>query len=144
VYVAKDYSGNIPFSYRIPCPKQESGNSIANGRITSLTFSPDGYALFVGSDVGWHLWSVYGHLLSSSFLLDRAVRHPTDVSNGTLLEAYMDGVRDCCWAWSGLTLMILANETRCFYTLPFARSAVTTCYNSVILNRLFFSRCRIQ
>jgi hypothetical protein len=131
VYVAKDYAGNIHFSYRIPCPRQDSGSLAVNGRITQIMFSPDGYALFVGSEVGWHLWSVYGHSLSSSFLLDRTGRQFKDQTEVTAVEGYMDGVRDCCWAWSGLSLIILANEASCFYTLPFSRSAATTCYNPV-------------
>lgn len=144
VYVAKDYSGNIPFSYQIPSPEQESGQSIVNWKITRLMFSPDGYVLFAASEAGWHLWSVYGHLLSSNFLLDRTALHSTEISNKTLSEGFMDGVRDCCWAWSGLTLILLANQNRCFYTLPLSRSAATTCYNPVFQNFGVISWCRIR
>jgi hypothetical protein len=131
VYVAKDYSGNISFSYRIPRPEKDYGHSAVKRRITKLIFSPDGYALFVASEVGWQLRSVYGHLLSSNYLLDRSGPESVDINEDSPLEAYMNGIRDCCWTWSGLSLIVLATENRCFYSLPFSRNAVTTCFNPV-------------
>jgi hypothetical protein len=93
-------------------------------------YSPDGYALFVGSKEGWCLWSVYGHLLASSSLFDRAPSAP--IANGVVTsEGFMDGVMDCCWTTSGLSLLMLGRGERLLYSLPFSRSAVTTCYNPV-------------
>src|SRR4030095_15342974 len=128
VYVAKDYSGNIPFSHRIGHPRDGSPSVV-----TQLMFSLDGYVLFVASERGWHLWSVYGHLLASSTMLDHSQNSVTPTMNGARSsEGYMDGVLDCCWGWSGLSLILLGHDSRLLYSLPLCRSAVTICYNPVL------------
>src|ERR1700738_75536 len=91
VYLAKDYTGNIPLSHRISPPEPELGKPIPQRSISTLLFSPDGYALFVGWEIGWFLWSVYGHLLSSSFFLDQPST-PAPLPEGALrVEGYMQG-----------------------------------------------------
>jgi hypothetical protein len=131
VYVAKDYAGNIPLSHRIPPPETESSKTVLLRSITSLLFSPDGYSLFVGWEIGWYLWSVYGHLLSSSVFLDPPAT-PALLSKSTSgPEGYMEGIQDCCWTMSGMNLLMLSRGTRSLYSLPFAKSAATSCYNPV-------------
>jgi len=88
--------------------------------------------LFVGTTSGWYLWSVYGHLLASSFVFNMPTPKP-DESNGSSPSGggYVDGVVDCCWAATGLHLIALAQDSSLLYSLPFARSVVTSCYNPV-------------
>ena len=127
VYLVKDYHGNITFSHRIQQP------SSSQGEITQLAYSPDGYALFVASQKGWYLWSVYGALLASSFTHDAAVPS-TPTANGIRNpEEYMNGVLQCCWASNGLSITTITGGSRLLYSLHLARSAITTCYNPVYL-----------
>lgn len=128
VYVAKDYSGNIPFSHRILPPREEYR---PDSRVTQLAYSPDGYALFVGTTSGWYLWSVYGHLLASSFIFNISTSNPGESNGSSTSGGYVDGVLDCCWAATGLHLLALAQGSPLLYSLPFARSVVTSCYNPV-------------
>lgn len=131
VYVAKDYSGHMLFSHRIVPLEQDTTVSSSKQHVTQLMYSPDGYVLFVATDAGWFLWSVYGHLLASSLPSDRAAQS-TPLTNGlTTPEGYMGGVTDCCWMLSGLHVILLGSGTRTLYSLPFCRSAATTCYNPV-------------
>jgi hypothetical protein len=99
-------------------------------------YSSDGYALFVASTTGWHLWSVYGRLLASNISREHAREHSSALLDPTIngvtshsLE--MHGVIDCCWASSGLSVIALSQDMRSIFSLPFAKSAVTTCYNPV-------------
>ena len=95
-------------------------------------YSPDGYALFVASEQGWYLWSVYGHLLATSSTLDQSQLSAVPLANGARsYEGYMDGVLDCCWGGSSLSVILLGHDSRLLYSLPLARSAVTSCYNPV-------------
>jgi len=131
IYVAKDYSGNIPFSHRVVQPHADTSKTPADEKVTQLMYSPDGHALFVTTERGWYLWSVYGHLLASSHLLERSIGSIHEANGFPSSDRYMDGLRDCCWAWSGLGAILLGLNTRSLYLLPFARSAVTNCYNPV-------------
>jgi len=81
---------------------------------------------------------VYGHLLASSSLLEQSQLSATPLVNGARSsESYMDGVLDCCWGWSGLSAILLDRDSRLLYSLPLARSAVTSCYNPVLLGSLY-------
>jgi hypothetical protein len=107
-------------------------------------YSPDGHALFVTTERGWYLWSVYGHLLASNHLLERSIGSIHEANGFPSSDRYMDGLRDCCWAWSGLGAILLGLNTRSLYLLPFARSAVTNCYNPVPIPFILqFDRARI-
>lgn len=144
MYVAKDYSGNIQYSHRIVHQQERSASNKGRLGIRQLMFSADGYVLFVASELGWDLWSVYGHLLASSNLLERSVVSAIPTLNGIpRYEGYMEGIVDCCWAGSGLSLMLLGRNSRSLYSLPLARSAVTTCYNPVLPLLHIYLRDRI-
>lgn len=92
-------------------------------------YSADGYVLFVASEQGWYLWSVYGHLLATSSILDQSQLSAAPLANGP--RSY-EGVVDCCWGWSGLSVILLGHDSRRLCSLPLARSAVTSCYNPVL------------
>jgi len=135
LYVAKDYTGNIPFSHKISPPESQPSQNASSGKITKLLFSLDGYVLFVGRETGWFMSSVYGHPLSSSEPSEHETASSTQRSERlSSLEGYLTGIRDCCWSLSGLGLMLLAPDTRSLYLLPLARSATTVCYNPVSLS----------
>lgn len=139
VYVAKDYSGNIPFSHRILNPQKASTSFI-----TQMMYSPDGYALFVASEQGWYLWSVYGHLLAASNMFDKSQLSAPPLVNGPRsYEGYMHGVLDCCWGWSGLSVILLGHDSRLLYSLPLTRSSVTSCYNPVLPSSSYVLKFRI-
>ncbi|KAK4959381.1 WD40 repeat protein [Elasticomyces elasticus] len=125
IYTVKNYSGNIPLSH-----KHMLQTSFAtSGRLTSLAYSPDGYALFVGYERGWALWSVYGKALASSWSCDRAMAK-------TNREAWLThGVRDAFWLGGGCELAILSYRNDRIWILEVARSAATTCLTAPNVGR---------
>ena len=133
-YTVRDYHGHIIFSHRVERPPSfylrtpsleatEFGKkSVAKaiGKVTAFALSPDGYACFVGYDDGWALWSVYGRLLSSSFLAEDPGRGADDG---------LTGVESACWNSSGLSILILFKGQRALHSLELARTAVPGCFS---------------
>lgn len=124
VYSAKDYSGNIPASH----VHNLSVSKNVSGRITTLSYSPDGYCLFAGYEKGWATWSVYGKVLSTSFSADSVLA----VSNG---EEWLSGVLDAAWVGGASELLMASRSHEAVWLLEMARSAVTGCYSSANLFR---------
>ncbi|KAK0524719.1 WD40 repeat protein [Tilletia horrida] len=99
------------------------------GKVTSLAWTSDGYALAVGWEHGWAVWSTYGKLMASSFRDDwaSASKHFSD--------SFMFGVESLFWGPCNSELFILSSAKaskdgkpvdidRQLFVLPFARSAV--------------------
>lgn len=124
VYSARDYSGNIPASH----VHKLSVSRNVSGKITTLSYSPDGYCLFAGYEKGWATWSVYGKVLSTSFNTDSALA----VSNG---EEWLSGVLDAAWIGGASELLMASSSHEAVWLLEMARSAVTGCYSSANLFR---------
>lgn len=124
VFSAKDYSGNIPPSHVHNLPA--STNTC--GRLTTLSYSPDGYCLFAGYEKGWATWSVYGKPLSNSFGADHSIA-------STAGEEWISGVLDAAWIGGGCELLLVGRAHESIWLLEMARSAVTGCYNSANLFR---------
>jgi hypothetical protein len=124
VYSARDYSGNIPPSHIHKLSVSES----VSGRITTLSYAPDGYCLFAGYEKGWATWSVYGKPLSSSFHTDSAVA----AANG---EEWLSGVLDAAWIGGASEMLLASRSHEAVWLLEMARSAVTGCYSSANLFR---------
>ncbi|KAK3487296.1 RIC1-domain-containing protein [Neurospora crassa] len=124
VFSAKDYSGNIPASHVHNLPA--SNNTC--GRLTTLSYSPDGYCLFAGYEKGWATWSVYGKPLSNSFGADQTIASTTG-------EEWISGVLDAAWIGGGCELLLVGRAHESIWLLETARSAVTGCYNSANLFR---------
>jgi WD40 repeat protein len=124
VYSAKDYSGNIPPSHIHGLPASLS----VTGRLTTMSYSPDGYCLFAGFEKGWASWSVYGKLLSTTFHADHAIA----ATNG---EEWISGIRDAAWVGGSCDLLLTGREHEAVWLLEMARSAVTGCYNHANLFR---------
>jgi RAB6A-GEF complex partner protein 1 len=119
VYSARDYSGNIPPSHTHKLSVSESHS----GALTTLSYSPDGYCLFAGFEKGWATWSVYGKLVSQSFVADNTI---TPI-NG---EVWLSGVVDAAWMGGASELLVTSRNHEAVWAIEMARSAVTGCYNS--------------
>ncbi|KAI0508510.1 DUF1339 domain protein [Xylaria bambusicola] len=118
VYSARDYAGNIPPSHTHKAPVSSS----QSGRLTTLTYSPDGYCLFAGYENGWATWSVFGKSASNSFTADRSVAQ----TNG---EGWLTGIADACWVGGASELLLIGQKSEAIWSLEMARSAVTGCYS---------------
>ncbi|KAF2204619.1 RIC1-domain-containing protein [Delitschia confertaspora ATCC 74209] len=121
VYTARDYTGNIPLSHKLR-PSAQSG------KLTLLSYSPDGYCLFAGYERGWMMWSVFGKPTASSFTTDRLLSEANE-------EGWLLGVQDGFWVGGGAEMVLLPkNDTRLF-VLEMARSAITGCFSSANVSR---------
>ncbi|GAB7325253.1 hypothetical protein MBLNU13_g09317t1 [Cladosporium sp. NU13] len=118
VYAVKDYVGNIPLSHRLSLPL----SSGTTGKLTALSYSPDGYCLFAGYEKGWATWSMYGKPGANSFGIDQHY-------SGATSEGWLHGVRDCFWIGGGCELAILDLVGESLWTLEMARSAIPGCYS---------------
>ncbi|KAK4212819.1 RIC1-domain-containing protein [Rhypophila decipiens] len=124
VYSAKDYVGNIPQSHIHTLPVSRN----VSGRLSTISYSSDGYCLFAGYEKGWATWSVYGKPLSNSFNTD----HRLAASNG---DDWISGVLDAAWISGGCELLLTGRNHEAIWMLEMARSAVTGCYSSANLFR---------
>ncbi len=93
-----------------------------------MTYSPDGYSLFVGYENGWAMWSVYGKLGATSFISDRATSLVDD-------EAWLLGIKDAFWISSGSEIVLLPPLDNRLWSLSMARSAVAGCFSSANVAR---------
>lgn len=125
VYSAKDYVGSIPLSHKVGPPVSLQ----SSGQITFLQWSPDGYCLFAGFEMGWMTWSVYGKPGGSSFTSDRLMSE----SNG---EGWLLGVRDGSWLSGGSEILLLGQNDERLWVLDMARSATTSCFSSANISRI--------
>jgi hypothetical protein len=122
VYTAKDYTGNIPLSHKL---RPSTTNP---GKLTVLTYSPDGYCLFAGYENGWTTWSVYGKPGAASFTTDRTLSE-------TNSEGWLLGIKDAFWIGGGAEILLLGNNDNRVFMLEMARSAVTGCFSSANISR---------
>lgn len=124
VYTARDYAGHIPLSHTL-----SASVTVSNvGKITLLTYSPDGYCLFAGYEHGWASWSVYGKPGVSSFIADRALAKTND-------EQWLLGVQDGFWIGSGSELILRTPRENRLWIVDMARSAVAGCFSSANVAR---------
>jgi hypothetical protein len=124
IYTARDYDGHIPLSHKLIPP---SSRAIV-GRITSMSYSPDGYALFVGFEHGWAMWSVYGKLLGTSFGADRSLAE-------TGGEIWLTAVKELFWSGGGSQIVLLGPRDNRLWVLDVARSAVAGCFSAANVAR---------
>lgn len=125
VYSAKDYVGSIPLSHKVTPPVSR----VLSGQITFLKWSPDGYCLFVGFEMGWATWSVYGKPGSTSFNSDRALSESNE-------EGWLTGVRDGSWLSGGSEILLLGQDDDRLWVLDMARSATTSFFSSANISRI--------
>ena len=125
VYSARDYAGNIPLSHKLLPPL----STPTTGPIMFLTYSPDGYCLFVGYEHGWIMWSVYGKLGGNSFSSDRAVSQEND-------EQWLLGTQSGSWIGAGSEMLFTVPKDHRLWSLEMARSAVTGCFGPTNVSRM--------
>jgi hypothetical protein len=124
VYTAKDYTGNVVLSHKVPPP----ASITTTGKSTFISYSPDGYCFFAGYERGWANWSVFGKPGGSSFSVDRSVAE----SNA---EDWLTGVSMGCWIGGGSDIVLTGQNDRRLWVLETARTALTGCYSSANLAR---------
>ena len=124
VYTAKDYVGSIPLSHKLEPP----ASLVSTGKITSLSYSPDGYCLFAGYEKGWALWSVYGKPQGSSFSADAKLSETND-------EGWLQGVKEAHWLGSGTSILLTRQDDPRLWLMEMAKSAVTGFFCSANVSR---------
>ncbi|KAI4121722.1 MAG: hypothetical protein LQ338_006205 [Usnochroma carphineum] len=124
VYTARDYAGSIPLSHCLLTP----ASFATTGRITCLSYSPDGYCLVVGYEHGWAMWSVYGKPGASSFHADRRLSEMND-------ERWLKSVSNLSWVNAGSGLLLTCIDDSRLWALEMARSAASTCFSSANISR---------
>ncbi|KAI0421234.1 DUF1339 domain protein [Xylaria grammica] len=118
VYSARDYAGTIPPSH----VHKATVSPNQSGRLTTLSYSPDGYCLFAGYEKGWATWSVFGKSASNSFNADSSIAHINE-------EGWLTGLTDACWVGGACELLVIGRQSEAIWSLEMARSAVTGCYS---------------
>lgn len=124
VYTARDYVGNIPLSHR----QKLSVSPSTSGKLTFLSYSPDGYCLFAGYEQGWATWSVFGKAGGTSFSANREISE-------TYEEGWLDGVTDGTWLSGGSEILLIGRGDNRIWVLEMARSAVTGCFAAANIAR---------
>jgi RAB6A-GEF complex partner protein 1 len=124
VYSARDYAGSLPISHRLIPPASSS----TTGAIKFLTWSPDGYCLFVGYENGWVTWSVYGKLCGNSFNSNTNISKEND-------EKWLLGTQNGSWVSGGSEIILTALNDDRIWVLEFAKSATTGCFGPANISR---------
>jgi len=124
VYTARDYVGSIPLSHKLEPPV----SILSTGKLSTLSYSPDGYCLFAGYDQGWAIWSVYGKLLASSFTSIPKISE----ANG---EGWLQGVHEAAWLQSGPNILLTRHNDHRLWLMEMAKSAVTGCFCAANISR---------
>ncbi|KAL1920513.1 uncharacterized protein VTP21DRAFT_890 [Calcarisporiella thermophila] len=138
IYLVKDYNGHVFLSHTLSIRQSMRGVSLTpTGKVTSLAWTSDGYAIAVGwENGGLSVWSVYGRLLSSTV---QDIDDPPFSEN--FADTYMTGVQQICWSQGNHELFILPirqlDTVGHLYSLPFAKSTVTCQHNHNNVKRGF-------
>ncbi|MCJ1321713.1 hypothetical protein MMC15_007058 [Xylographa vitiligo] len=125
VYTARDYVGSIPLSHKLVPPVSLS----TCGPISFLSYSPDGYCLFVGYANGWVLWSVYGKLGGNSFVADRSISKENN-------DLWLSGTLEGSWIDGGSGVLFSRYGDSRLWLLEMVRSAVTGCFGPANISRM--------
>lgn len=125
VYTARDYSGSAPFSHKLVPPASQS----TTGAITFLSYSPDGYCLFVGYERGWVMWSVYGKMGGNSFVGDRTISAENE-------DLWLSGTYNGSWIDGGSAMIFSHPNDARLWVLELVRSAVTGCFGPANVSRM--------
>jgi hypothetical protein len=120
LYNIRDFHGSVQLVRKIEPP------STSLGSIQVLKWSSDGYALFVGYENGWALFSVYGLLNASSFLSSQEQKQR---------ESWLDGVVDASWSFSGDLIFMIPSDRRKLWGLKILRWSACGNYTNENLQR---------
>lgn len=123
-FAAKDYAGNIPLSHRFVT----HASPTASLKVTTLTWSTDGYCLFAGFESGWATWSVFGKEGASTFS-----GNPTHADTND--EKWLTGISSSNWISVGSELLLTSPRDKRIWKLDFSRSAAVGCFSCANLVR---------
>ncbi|KAK9450529.1 RIC1-domain-containing protein [Limtongia smithiae] len=129
IYNVRDYKGHIPLLRTIKLPFTFFGD------VTSVAWSPDGYAVFVGYKGGWAVYSVYGKLEAHSVLSedDKSPREP-----------WLQGIKDVLWTSNGGEIILVPYSSSNLWTMEFKKWSLSGNYNAGNLMRtLLFTNERL-
>ncbi|KAF9519786.1 hypothetical protein BS47DRAFT_1287937 [Hydnum rufescens UP504] len=94
------------------------------GSVLSMEWTSDGYALAVGWERSWGVYSVGGRCVASGLNFEG------DIDESSFEDAFMDGVVALFWAPGNLELFVLAppmgNTDSQMFIVPFAKSTLTS------------------
>ncbi|KAI8089450.1 RIC1-domain-containing protein [Halteromyces radiatus] len=131
-------TSNLLDSYQGRQQNKEDISSLYHNKIGSvqtMAWSLDGYALSVGfmGHGGLAMWSVYGALLCSMDDIEDLMETQDGLSNTQ--DLYVNQINSMFWGPGSHQLFVLSqdnqdDEISRLYTLPFAKSALTTFHNS--------------
>ena len=124
VYSARDYAGSLPLSHKLQSPVSFA----TTGSITLMSYSPDGYCLFVGYENGWVTWSVYGKLSGHSFSTSPEISKIND-------EQWLLSTHGGSWIEGGCEFIFITSNHDSIWALEFAKSAVTSCFSPGNISR---------
>lgn len=98
--------------------KHSANLRVSPGAITSMAWTSDGYALAVGYERSWAVWSLGGRL-NGWGVMDPDNDEP-------VTDSFMNGVSSLFWSPGNLDLFMQApgEQTR-LYAMPFVKSATT-------------------
>ncbi|KAL5495557.1 RIC1 [Sanghuangporus weigelae] len=116
------FEGEMPKAQFLSLPAF-AGN-IKPGTVCAMEWSQDDYALAVGWNNGWAVWSVGGRCLAWGFGVDEDVKNPRFQDN------FMFGILDLFWGQGNFELFVISNGNSNkpdgqLFIIPFAKSAVT-------------------
>lgn len=137
IYFVKNYRGNVPLSHSLSLKKAlgSTASHLNSGAVTSLSWTADGYALAVGWEKGFSVWSVFGKVLMTSIKDDWEEFVPS-----TFQDQYLRGVQDLFWNLASTELFMLRSDTNPdaqLWTLAFAKSAITGIHHPDNTKRAF-------
>ncbi len=118
IYAAKNYVGSIPLSHVMQMP----GSVGVTGKVTCLTWSPDGYCLFAGFQKGWASWSVFGKQGASSFNANIPIAEANQ-------EMWLLGVSSANWTSGGAEILLTSLDDDRIWKLEMSRSAAVGCFS---------------
>lgn len=119
IHVLPQYPQPPRFSHSLDLKRSARSASLsANpGAVTSLSWTSDGYALAVGHENGWAVWSMGGRLDGYGVAGDE---------DEPSADAFMNNVENLFWGPGNLDLFMQTKlETNRIYAMPFVKSATT-------------------
>ncbi|KAG8950214.1 hypothetical protein FRC04_007848 [Tulasnella sp. 424] len=123
----------IPLSPSSPPPAviQKLSHWAQTGSVQTMEWTSDGYALAVGWEKGWAVWSVGGRCLASGVGVEDFSFGGNDLDG--FKDSFMFGVRALLWLPGNFELLVLSGSGGVshdrrpseLFCIPFAKSAVT-------------------
>jgi WD40 repeat protein len=118
------------FSHEMILSRPDESPCFTNSSVSCLSFTSDGLVLAAGWLVGgFAIWSLQGHLLTSTFTFDAQFMCPNENDNKPLEEDFFFGVEQLVWGPGNFDLFILPakqypeDSVTDVYVLSFAKAS---------------------